>query len=640
MKTMRVLKRISKPFLIVLIAFLILSMNPGLNEAKPKQEEVKVWFSSENAPADRSWYDGPKEITYKLDQQSSLKITNEKEINGTTIFVDPDKQYQQMLGVGTSLEESSIFNLSKMAPGKRKQALRDLFDPKKGIGMDVIRITIGTSDFTAQDAFYTYNDIPITETDYDLSEFSIQRDIDLNIVSTLKEALKINPDIKIFASPWSPPAWMKTNNSLIGGRLEEKNTEVLAAYYRKFVQSYEEQGIPIYAMTMQNEPLLEIDYPSMYMPPEQQSELAVLLRGELDTHHLDTKLWTFDHNFSEARDYVSTVFEDDAANDSIAGIAFHDYAGDPKTMGEISRDYPDKSLHLTERSVWGTAGADRIAQYFRNGAASYNAWVTMLDSNISTHHWIGTPDPTMLIQNADNVNKYWKIPIYYMTGNYSKFVDRGAKRIDSNYGSRDSVTNVSFLNPDNSIVTVVTNQTDKAQKFRVVAEGKQFVATLPARTVGTYEWQHPSQQENDNLIENSSFETGTLDQWTERNNGASAHKADADEPFTGIYKLTHWHWDSYQQQSAQKVTNVPDGTYEASVWVRSGGGQNKLHFYAKDYGGAKKIADIGSSPVTSYTQYKIDDIQVTSGQVEVGVCSDANAGNWAAFDRFELKQLK
>ncbi|VVM31901.1 FIG01289895: hypothetical protein [Terribacillus sp. AE2B 122] len=637
---MRLLKRISKPFFIVLIAFLIMSMNPGLKQAKSKQEEVKVWFSSENAPADRSWYDGPKEITYKLDQQQSINITKEEEINGTTIFVDPDNQYQEMLGVGTSLEESSIYNLSKMASGKRKQVLKELFDPKKGIGMDVIRITIGTSDFTAQDAFYTYNDIPITETDYDLSEFSIQRDIDLNIVSTLKEALKINPDIKIFASPWSPPAWMKTNNSLIGGRLEEKNTEVLAAYYRKFVQSYEAQGIPIYAMTMQNEPLLEIDYPSMYMPPEQQRELATLLRNQLDTHHLDTKLWTFDHNFTEAWDYVTTVFEDEEADASIDGIAFHDYAGDPKLMGDISRAYSDKSIHLTERSVWGTAGADRIAQYFRNGAASYNAWVTMLDSNISTHHWIGTPDPTMIIQNAKNVNKYWKIPIYYMTGNYSKFVDRGAKRIDSNYGSRDSVTNVSFLNPDNSIVTVVINQTDKAQKFRVVSEGKQFAATLPAGTVGTYEWPRPSQQENDNLIENGSFETGTLDQWTGRNNGVSAHKADADEPFTGIYKLTHWHSDAYQQQSAQRITNVPDGTYEASVWVRSGGGQNKLHFYANDYGGAKKITEIGSSPVTSYTKYKIDDIQITNGQVEVGVCSDANAGNWAAFDRFELKQLK
>lgn len=637
---MHVIKRLSKPFFIVLITVLIISMNPGFTLAESKQEEVKVWFSSENAPADRSWYEGPKEITYKLDQQPSIDITEEKEIDGTTIFVDPDKQYQEMLGVGTSLEESSIYNLSKMAPGKRKQVLKDLFDPKKGIGMDVIRLTIGTSDFTAQDAFYTYNDIPITETDYDLSEFSIQRDIDLNIVSTVKEALQINPDIRIFASPWSPPAWMKTNKSLIGGRLEDKNTEVLAAYYRKFVQSYEAQGIPIYAMTMQNEPLLEIDYPSMYMPPEQQRELAVLLRNELDAHHLDTKLWTFDHNFSEAWDYVSTVFEDGTADKSIAGIAFHDYAGEPKAMGEISRAFPDKSIHLTERSVWGTAGADRIAQYFRNGAASYNAWVTMLDSDISTHHWIGTPDPTMLIQNADNVNKYWKIPIYYMTGNYSKFVDRGAKRIDSNYGSRDSVTNVSFLNPDDSIVTVVINQTDKAQKFRIVSEGKQFTAALPAGTVGTYEWPRPSPQEDDNLIENSSFETGTLNQWMEWNNGVSAHKADADEPFTGVYKLTHWHSDAYQQRTAQTVENIPDGTYEASVWVRSGGGQNKLHFYATDYGETKKITEIGSREVTNYTKYKIDDIRVSNGQLEIGVCSDAKAGNWAAFDRFELNQLK
>ncbi len=156
-----------------------------------------------------------------------------------------------------------------MTPAKRKEVLKKLVDPKDGIGMDVMRITIGTSDFTAQE-FYTYDDMPEGQTDPKLRHFSIQKDIDLHITATIKEALAINPELKIIASPWSPPAWMKTNENLKRGKLKDKYIGALAVYFRKFIEAYEKQGIPIYAMTLQNEPLLEIDYPSMYMPPSQQ----------------------------------------------------------------------------------------------------------------------------------------------------------------------------------------------------------------------------------------------------------------------------------------------------------------------------------------------------------------------------------
>ncbi|MBT2575328.1 glycosyl hydrolase [Bacillus sp. ISL-51] len=453
------------------------------------KNKVRVWYSSEKDPASRSWYDGPKEVTYALDEQTPLTLKKKKASDSQAIYIDPSQRYQSILGIGSSLEESSVNNLSKMSPEKREEVLKKLVDPHEGIGMDVMRITIGTSDFTAQE-FYTYDDMPKGKKDPKLKNFSIQKDIDLNITATIKQALRINPKLKIIASPWSPPAWMKTNESLSRGKLKDQYVDELAAYYRKFIEAYKKQGIPIYAMTLQNEPLLEIDYPSMYMPPAQQRVLAITLKMEMKKHSIDTKIWIYDHNASGAWNYIPPILDNKKGNQAADGIAFHDYDGDLSVMSEIGRRYPEKSIHLTERSVWGTEGADRIAQYFRNGASSYNAWVTMLDSHIQTHHWIGTPDPTLFIQDAKNPDHYWNIPIYHITGNFSKFVDRGAKRIESNYGSKNTVTNVSFLNPDHSIVTVVINQTSSNQTFRAVSEHKQFEAVIPAKTVATYKWDH------------------------------------------------------------------------------------------------------------------------------------------------------
>src|SRR5690606_8658263 len=123
----------------------------------------------------------------------------------------------------------------------------------------------------------------------------------------------------------------------------------------------------------------------------------------------------------------------------------------------IHAAYPDKPIYLTERSLWGAAGADRMAQYFRNYACSYNAWVTMLDSNISPHQWLGTPGPTMMIQDAADADNYWIIPEYYLLGQYTRFVKPGAYRVASDYGAKETVTNVVFRNPGSELVAVMIN---------------------------------------------------------------------------------------------------------------------------------------------------------------------------------------
>jgi glucosylceramidase len=450
---------------------------------------VEVWLSSESAPGDNTWFEGPHEVPHQLSRQPDITWTAPKASGKTTLIVSPEHTYQEMLGMGTSVEETTVYNLAKMSAGKRADILKQLTDTSSGIGFNLFRITLGTSDFTAQ-PFYTYDDIAEGETDFGMEQFSIQKDIDLSIVETIRQLLDAAPGALIFASPWSPPAWMKTGGSLLRGRLKEgrEYTEALARYYRMAIQAYREQGIPVHAMTLQNEPLLETDYPSCYMSPERQKELAVELRRELTEHGLDTKIWIFDHNFSDAWAYVAPILNDEEGNAAVDGIALHDYDGDPDVMSGIHAAYPDKPIYLTERSLWGTQGADRMAQYFRNYASSYNAWVTMLDSNIGTHQWLGIPGPTMFVQDAAEVNRYWQTPEFNLLGQYSRFIQRGAVRIGSTYGSPETVTNVVFRNPDGCFIAVIINQTEAEQEFRIICEGNQFTAALPAKTVGTYRW--------------------------------------------------------------------------------------------------------------------------------------------------------
>jgi O-glycosyl hydrolase len=473
-------------------ALVVAGVSMVSREASAAATTVQSYFSSESRtagyePKNGNWFTNPATglagTPYKLSKQADLPVVA---ATGTaTINVDTATKFQTVLGVGSSLEESTIFNLSRMSAAGRDRALRALVDPVNGAGFNVIRITFGTSDFTSHD-FYSYDD---GAADPSLSRFSIQRDVDYKIISTLQQALAINPNIKFFASAWTAPAWMKSPQTLIGGNLVTGQIPTLATYYRKAVQAYVAQGIPIHAMTLGNEPLFNPpDYPGMLISADQERQLAKALRTELTNAGLGaTKIWAFDHNFSEGASYAAGVLTADARS-SVDGIAFHDYAGDPSTMASVKATYPDKDVMMTERTVWGTSGADRIVQYFRNQATFYEGWVSMLDQNRAPERWTGSPDPTMLIQNPTSPDTFYQLPDYNMIAQFSKFVQPGARRVATGYGSTGTVTNVAFVNPDNSLVTVVVNQTSGNQTVTLRAGAQQVTGTLPAKTVGTYVW--------------------------------------------------------------------------------------------------------------------------------------------------------
>ncbi len=206
-----------------------------------------------------------------------------------------------MRGFGASITDSSAVVLSRLRPAARDAAMTDLFSPSRGDGLSVLRQPMGASDFVAGD-FYTYDDVPAGETDYAMEDFTIAHDRP-RILPLLRQALALNPDLTVVATPWSPPAWMKTNGSLIGGRLIDTPAiyQAYARYFVKFVQGYRKAGVPVDAVTLQNEP--QNRHPSAYpgtdLPAAQEEKLAAAVGAAFDAAGLDTLILGYDHNWSE-----------------------------------------------------------------------------------------------------------------------------------------------------------------------------------------------------------------------------------------------------------------------------------------------------------------------------------------------------
>jgi glucosylceramidase len=379
-----------------------------------------------------------------------------------------------------------------MSAETRARVLRELVDPAVGLGWNLFRICLGSSDFTGR-PYYSYDDVPSGETDVALARFSMQKDLDYQIVDVLREVQQINPQVLFFASPWSPPGWMKDSGTMCGGRLLPEYFEVAARYYARAILGYRELGIPIYAMTLQNEPLMvHRRYPTCYMSWEDQNRLLKLLKAEWVRLGLDTRLWIFDHNFNEAMTYPARILQDPESYAALDGVAFHSYEGRVEQMGELHAAYPEVNLYFTERSTFGVHGIDEILQYFRHGAKSYNAWVTCLDDRQQPNAGPHPCSPTFLTVSRSDPDDVRQIAEYHLLGQLSKFVQRGAHLIESDYGSTRTVTNAAFANPDGTLVTVVVNQTRREQRFALVHPRGCARASLPGKTVATYLWPSPA----------------------------------------------------------------------------------------------------------------------------------------------------
>jgi glucosylceramidase len=304
-----------------------------------------------------------------------------------TIHVDDSVRYQQIDGFGASLTDSSAWLFShKLSDAQRKDALELLFSSTKGISLSVLRQPMGASDFALED--YTYDDMPPGQTDPELKHFSIDRDR-AYIIPLLRQALALNPNLKIMASPWSPPGWMKTSGSMIQGALLPSAYGPLAQYFVKYVQSYEAAGVPIYGVTMGNEPLnIPHDYPGMGMTA---SEQIVFLRDHLGpafrSAGVKSKIMVFDHNW-DLIDFPIDVLNDPKAGEFAAGTAIHCYGGAVTAQSELHERFPQKDIWLTECSggEWQKGKlleqqARLVIGATRNWAKSVILWNLALNQN-------------------------------------------------------------------------------------------------------------------------------------------------------------------------------------------------------------------------------------------------------------------
>ncbi len=434
---------------------------------------VHVWFTSEDAGA------------HRLTAQPAVLADPIKADAQAVVQIDPGTRYQAILGMGSSFEEASVYHLMRMSPDVRTKVLRDLVHPTEGIGWNLMRICLGTSDFTSS-PWYSYDDMPAGQTDPDLRHFSIQRDIDLHIPEIIRQAMALNPELRVFASPWSPPGWMKTDGSMCGGSLLPEYEAVAARYYRLAVEAYAAQGVPIHAITLQNEPLhADRRYPTTRMAWEQQLRLLLAVREEFDRAGLETEIWIFDHNFADAEDYPGRILADPAGCAAADGVAFHDYEGEPSEMGALLERYPGKPVYMTEHSTWGTRGIERILQYLRNGSRSYNAWVTCLDDTQQPNPGPHPCSPTFVTVNRADPDQVSYIPEYWLMGQITRFVRRGAVRIGCDEGSTRRLTFAAFENPGGELVVVAVNQTRRSQACTLSWPGWQTAIHVPAKTVAT-----------------------------------------------------------------------------------------------------------------------------------------------------------
>lgn len=417
-----------------------------------------------------------------------------------TVDVEPRRSFQTILGMGSSLEPTTCFNIAQLAPEKQDEVAGRLVGGGDGIGMNLMRVCIGTPDFTG-DPWYTYNDLPEGETDPELERFSIERD-EAYILPVLRKFARRNPDLLWFASPWSPPGWMTTTGDVIGGSLKPQWRDAYARYFVKFVEAYRAAGIPVYAVTVQNEPgvdrNLETDpkwrYPSCRWTAEQERDfIRDHLGPAFERAGLDVKIWCYDHNYNDGPtpdgddpglDYPRTILRDADAARFVAGVAFHGYAGKPANMSIFHREFPDVPIHFTEGSVFGLAGAVRLVALLRNGAVSYNAWVTMTDTDGGPNNGPFQADRTCIQRDVRSNDVLYHFD-YYMLGHFTRFAPRGAVRVGS---ESPRFANAAFRRPDGSIALVVVNPLGRERPLWIRCAGRAASATLPPSSVTTFVW--------------------------------------------------------------------------------------------------------------------------------------------------------
>ena len=488
-----------------LMALSVLSGQAAQASPQPSSPTAHVWITTPDG-------------SLKMSDQGTVTFQSGAPAS-ETVVIDPSRTFQTMTGFGGSITDSAASVLYGLSPSARADAMRMMFDPKTGDGLDFLRQPIGASDFVAtQD--YTFDDLPTGQTDYFQQHFSIAHDT-TQILPLLRKAEQLNPKLTVMATPWSPPAWMKTTDSLVGGRLidDPKIYFSYALYLLKFVEAYRANGVDVDLISVQNEPQNRTPsgYPGTDLSAAQEEKVIDYLGPMLRLSGLKTQILAYDHNWqehpndiassppdetSDANDYPQEILASSAAK-WVAGTAYHCYYGDPSAMTTLHDAYPNKDIYFTECSgsessvpsdtfsdtlKWDSRNLEIGAT--RNWAKSVVNWNVALDPSGGPHvGGCGTCTGILTIGPGDTITPDAE---YYALGHLSRFVRPGAVRIASTsfgtVGWNGQIMDVAFRNPDGSTVLVAHNENDNPQSFSASENGQHFDYTLPGGALATFVW--------------------------------------------------------------------------------------------------------------------------------------------------------
>lgn len=440
-------------------------------------KSVRVWLTTGNE-------------AYKLEQRNSLEFS--REFGDFTIQIDTTTTYQRMDGFGAALTGSSAFLLKNLPAHQRDSILRDLFDPQKGIGINYLRLTIGSSDFSI--GIYSYADGGTIES------FAIPERDRIDLLPVLKEILAINPTIKILASPWSAPAWMKKNNSMLGGSLRGPEVYAdFAEYFVRYVKAFAAEGITIDAITLQNEPMHQTNgYPTMLMEWTEQNEIIRDYLGPaFKANNLNTKIIIWDHNFDMSY-YPMNILNDPVTRTFVDGTGWHGYGGNASAIDRVQEAHPDKNVYFTEQSGGGWNTDTPMGNMFYYMREFLMASVNRGSKNFIMWNLALNPDhgPTTTSGGCQNCRgvitirpdgSYLRNEEYFLIGHFSKFVRLNAVRVEnSTTNPVGGITVSSFMNTDGSKVVVVMNRSGNKLKYAVRCGDRKFAYEQYNESVVTF----------------------------------------------------------------------------------------------------------------------------------------------------------
>lgn len=412
------------------------------------------------------------------------------------LTVDAKERHQSIVGFGAAITDASAWLIqNKLSPQQRDALLRELYGRREGgLGFSFTRVTIGASDFSLD--HYSLDDAPGGAADPKLEHFSLKRPQEY-VFPTVRAALKINPELKVMASPWSAPAWMKTTGSLVKGQLKPEAYPVYADFFARYVKEAAKVGVPTDYLSVQNEPDFEPEnYPGMrWLPKDRARFFGENLGPAFKRAKITTKVLDWDHNWDQPQQPL-TVLADPKAKAFVAGVAWHCYAGDVAAQEQVGAAHPDKDVFFTECS--GGEWSPKFDESFswmveqliigstRGGARGVLMWNLALDEKFGPHKG-GCGDCRGVVSIDSKTGAVTRTQEYYAFGLASRFVKPGAVRIGSPAKVGDLRT-VAFQNKDGGRVMIVLNVGTQPAGFAIGEGATRFKTSLPARSAGAFVW--------------------------------------------------------------------------------------------------------------------------------------------------------